>query len=259
MGGRLDRADNETQDHLENTRSSSKDKAFSGRVGANYMLPGGLVPYVSYAESFLPQIGRDASGNPFTPTRGKQYELGIKYQPADQSLLLTAAIFDLRKTNVPTTDPDNPDYQRQTGEIRSRGLELEAKAALTRQINLTGQFTYNDVSVTRSNDGNVGKHPINVPRLMASAWVDYAFADAAPGLSAGLGIRHVGKRYSDDLNTVSTPGYTLFDAAARYDTGPWRLALNVSNLLDKDYVATYAYGYYRGVPRTVTASLRYRF
>lgn len=228
-------------------------------LGVNYMLPNGLVPYASYAESFLPQSNRDANGNPFVPTRGKQYELGLKYQPADSKVLLTAAIFDLRKTNVPTTDPDNPDYQQQTGEIRSRGLELEAKAEMTRQIKLTGQFTLTDVAVTRSNDGNVGKHPINVPKLMASAWLDYAFANAAPGLSAGLGIRHIGARYSDDLNTVTTPAYTLLDAAVRYDTGPWRLALNVANLLDKSYVATYAYGYYRGVPRTATASLKYRF
>lgn len=259
LGGRFDRAGSDTTDHMEETRSSVKDKAFSGRAGVNYLLPSGLAPYASYAESFLPQSSRDAAGNPFVPTRGKQFELGLKYQPTDSNLLLTAAIFDLRKTNVPTTDPDNPDYQRQTGEVRSRGLELEAKAALTRQINLSAQFTYTDVAVTRSNDGNVGKHPINVPKLMASAWIDYAFASAAPGFSAGLGIRHMGERYSDDLNTIATPAYTLLDAAVRYETGPWRFALNVANLLNKDYVATYAYGYYRGVPRTVIASLKYRF
>lgn len=259
LGGRLDYADSDTTDYLEKTSSSVKDNAFSGRMGVNYVMPNGLVPYASYTESFLPQSGRDINGTPFVPTRGNQFEVGIKYQPTNTSLLLTAAIFDLRKTNVPTTDPNNPDYQRQTGEIRSRGLELEAKAALTRQIKLSGQFTYNDIVVTQSNDGNVGKHPVNAPKMMASMWIDYALANTAPGVSVGLGARHVGKRFSDDSNTGVTPGYTLLDAAVRYDAGPWRFALNVSNLMDKEYVATYAYGYYRGIARVATASLRYRF
>lgn len=259
LGGRFDHAKDDTDDRLDEVRTVSKDDVFSGRAGVSRVFSNGLAPYASYTESFLPQTGIDADGNPFEPTRGKQYELGVKYAPPGHAMLLTAALFDLKKNNVPTTDSADPDYQRLAGEIRSRGLELEGKAELSERLKLIAQYTYNDVEVTRSNDANLHKHPINVPDQMASMWADYSFTGAVEGLSAGLGVRYVGKRYGDDVNTIETPDYTLLDAAIRYETGPLRLALNIGNLLDKDYVASYAFGYYRGVERTAVLAARYRF
>ena len=80
------------------------------------------------------------------------------------------------------------------------------------------------------------------------------------GLSFGAGVRHVGKRYNDNVNTSSQPSHTLFDAAVGYDTGPWRLSLAITNLFDKDYVQSRAYGsYWQGIERTVRASMKYRW
>ncbi|WP_420226760.1 TonB-dependent siderophore receptor [Pigmentiphaga litoralis] len=127
VGGRIDRATIRTVDHMTGTDWRQTDNNFSGRIGVNYTLRTGLVPYFSYSESFLPVAGRDAAGKPFKPSEGKQYEAGVKYSPANSRSLFTAAIFDLRKTNVLTTDLNDSEYSTQTGGVRSQGVELEIK------------------------------------------------------------------------------------------------------------------------------------
>jgi iron complex outermembrane receptor protein len=85
------------------SQSSLDSKAFTGRVGLVYLFDNGLAPYASYSESFKPQSGTGYGGSVFKPTEGKQYEIGIKYQPPGSNSFITAAIFDLRQSNVLTT------------------------------------------------------------------------------------------------------------------------------------------------------------
>ena len=64
----------------------------------------GFVPYLSYAESFQPTSNATASPTEsFKPTEGKQWELGIKYQPPGSNTLLSAAVYDLTQKNVSVT------------------------------------------------------------------------------------------------------------------------------------------------------------
>jgi iron complex outermembrane receptor protein len=259
-GLRQDRVKSGNEDRLAASRTTQTDNATTGRLGINYLVGNGWAPYVSYAESFVPNVGVDADGNTFRASRGRQYEAGVKYIPEGTPMLFTAAVFDLEKTNVVTYDPDA--NARQIGKVRSRGLELEAKAQLTRQLRLTAAFTSLDMKVLASaNQTELGKMPILIPRQTGSLWLDYAVADAGlHGLSLGGGLRYVGKRWNDEGNTSSEPAYALVDAAVRYDTGPWRFALNIANLFDKHYYSGRAFGsYFRGTDRNVMATVKYRF
>lgn len=259
LGGRQDTVENQSSNRLTDRQDKQRDQAFSGRAGVTYLADNGIAPYASYATSFMPQNLRTSSGDPYRPTRGKQWELGVKVQPPSGNSLFTAALFDLTKTNVETYDPSTDDYV-QTGKIRSRGLELEAKTRLAPGLQAYAAYTYNDVKVVASQDADMGKTPIQVPRHLASAGFDYAFTGSLQGVSAGLGVRHVGRRYDNPANTQSTPSFTLVDAALRYDNGPWRFALNIANLFDKRYVASRAYGgYYLGAERNFTLMAKYRF
>ncbi len=105
-------------------------EAFSGRAGLAYQFDNGIVPYISYSTSFEPVSGLDYNGRAFDPTTGKQYEAGIKYKPTDWNGLLTLSWYDLTQQNVTTNDPDHTGYSIQQGEIRSRGIELEAKGEI---------------------------------------------------------------------------------------------------------------------------------
>lgn len=256
LGGRHDEVKSHSRSGTQFDRQ--RDHAFSGRAGLSYLAPRGVTPYISYAESFVPQTLKTAAGESFQPTRGTQWEIGLKVQPEGGDSLFTVALFDLTKTNAPTYD-DQGDPQP-TGEVRSRGLELEAKTRLARNLDAYAAYSYNDIEVTKSLDIDLGKVPMQVPRRLASAGIDYTFTGALQGFSTGAGVRYVGKRYDDMANTISSKSFTLVDAAIRYDQGPWRFALNVANLFDKDYVASRAYGgYYPGAERSFTLTARYRF
>lgn len=243
------------------------DAAWTGKAGLTYVFANGIAPYASYSESFKPVSGTDFYGKPFDPETGTQYELGVKYQPPGQDSLFTAALFDLTRANTLTTDPAHTTHSIQVGESRSRGLELEARTALSPQWDVIGAYTYMDTKVVKDNSGNEGNRLPAVPRHQASAWAMYHLpADTElKGLSLGGGLRYVGAT-TNPANTVLVPSFTLVDAAVTYDMGALsermegtELALNVKNLFDKRYVASCYYGEWcaYGYERTVTASVRY--
>ena len=268
LSGRHDRASNVTDvttlgspDHFRNT-----DTAYTGRAGVTYLFSNGIAPYFSYSQSFLPQPGidRNNDGKPFDPTRASQYEVGVKYQPPGTRSLFTAALFDLTKTNVLIPDLRAQGILTQTGEIRSRGAEVEARTEVFRGLNFIGAFTYNDVKVTESFDGFAGKMPIRVPNLTTSGWLDYNFSalniDWLKGFSIGGGARYVGRVFNDDANTSITPSFTLFDAVLRYDHGPWRFIINANNIFNEKYFSASSGGnFFRGTERMVIGTLKLHF
>lgn len=259
LGLRHDKTTSDTHDRVNAVKATQDDNATTGRVGLNYLVGNGWSPYISYAESFVPNVGVDADGATFKPSDGKQVEVGIKYIPSDLPISFGAAIFNLEKTNVVTYDASFD--ARQVGKVRSRGLELEAKADLSKQLRMTAAFTMLDMKVLNSaNAAEVGNMPILTPEQNASLWLDYSFAGNLQGVSVGSGLRYIGKRWNDVANTSSEPSYTLVDVSARYDTGPWRFSINIGNLFDREYLSGRAYGsYFRGAERNMVATARYQF
>lgn len=270
LGGRYDWASSSTENWSiasARRRASTSDEAFSGRVGLVYLADNGLAPYLSYSEGFTPNAGTDFAGKPFEPTEAKQYEAGVKFQPNGSNSSVTAAVFEITQSNVLTADPDavnHPNSTVQTGEVRSRGLELEGVASLSNELNLIATYTYQDVKVTKANDESDGKTPISIPtpRNLASAWADYTLHDGLlKGLGFGAGVRYTGRNPGAPDNSLNVPSYTLLDAAVHYETGPWRFAVNASNLTDKEYIAG-CYDATRciyGNGRTVLGTASYRW
>ena len=152
--------------------------------------------------------------------------------------------------------------RRQIGEVRSRGLELEAQADLGSGVRMTGAWTLMDMEILKGAPAEIGKTPTNRPRDMFSVWLDKTLREGQfAGLGFGLGVRYMGSSWGDSANTFKVPDATVLDAAIRYATGPWRFSLNIGNLLDKEYIgtcgsATTCYYEYR---RTATLSASYAF
>ncbi len=263
VGGlRHDWARDKLTDHLGGTTTTQTDEATTYRVGVVYTTPLGIAPYASYTQSFVPLSGgTDAQGNPFDPETGEQYEIGVKYQPPGVNSFITLSLFHLARQNVQTPDPNDPaNFFVQTGEIVTKGLEVEGVASLTSNLDLIATYSYTDAEVTESNDVDLGRIPTGVPEHMASLWADYTVGEGdLAGLSAGGGVRHVGKSPGDSVNSFFVPSATLVDAALRYEHGDFRLALNVTNLLDKEYVSTCFSdnSCYYGQGRTVIGRLTY--
>jgi len=269
LGARHDHAQGSTSYRTGAATVAQTSSANSYRAALGHVFDSGLMPYVSYSESFEPVSGADRWGTPFLPTRGKQTELGIKYQPANSDALLTASVYNLEQTNVLTTDPSATRYSIQTGRVRSRGADLEAKLRLSKASTVLLAYSLTDTKVLSSNTNNLGMALALVPRHQASLWLDHAFTEPhLQGLTLGLGVRHTGSTWGNAANTVQNPGFTLLDAAIGFDlvrlSPSWRgtkLALNISNLTDKTYVAacTSATGCYWGAERRINATMTYRW
>ncbi len=262
--------------------SSLSAEAFTGRFGVIYNFDNGVAPYFSYSESFEPQSGTGWNNAPFKPIEGNQYEVGIKYQPPGSATMLSVAAFDIRRENMTTTDPDpthlcgtsNARCQVQAGELRTQGIELEAKTEPMRGLTLLAGYSLLDNAYSKANPNLTGfnlkgKSPVGVPSQQASAWARYQLQGGPlAGLGVGGGVRYIGSSYVDDANTIKVPSVTLFDLMLDYDLGRvspslkgMQVALNVQNLFDKEYIASCSgdswcwYGY----QRSIKASLRYRW
>lgn len=262
LGGRYSYVDQKTEDLLAGGTENKNDDAFTGRVGLTYLFDNGLAPYVSYTEGFVPTQGTDLSGDSFDPEESVQYEAGVKYQPKGFNALFTASVFHLTKTNVLTRDPDNIFNSLQAGEVRSRGIELEAKASLTEGLDVSAAYSYTDAEVTKSNDVDLGQRPVIVPEHTAAAWLNYRFQDGPlEGLGLGGGVRYVGSSYNDSANTSKNPDYALVDARLSYEfLENLSIQVNANNLFDKEYTTTCSFGScFYGTGRRVLASLSYRW
>ncbi|MBU2570253.1 MAG: TonB-dependent siderophore receptor [Gammaproteobacteria bacterium] len=267
LGGRYDFADSETTNRLTGVRTRQNDSEFTGRAGLVYLADNGLAPYFSYARSFLPVMGTDASGKTFVPETGEQYEFGVKYQPAGYNSFITVAYFDLTRKNFLTPDPMTF-INVQRGEAHSRGVELEGVASLENGLNLTASYTYTDAEVTESSfAAEIGEPLEYAPEHKASLWTDYTIRTGiAQGLGFGGGVRFLGPSYGNSFaarNDIRIPGAVLVDAAVHYEWKNFQLAVNLHNALDKEYIATAftSGGEFAtfGPRRAVTGSIAYNF
>ena len=248
------------------------DSKFTWRVGALYLTPIGLAPYVSYSTSFEPQSAQLRDGSLAKPSLGKQIEAGAKYQVPGTDILITGAWFRIEQSKVVVSYPDFTSAQ--VGKVRSEGIEVEASGSLPHGFNLKLAYSRQRVKNVEDVDpAKVGRSLATVGRGGITANLEWApKSGPAAGLTIGGTVRHVDPVYADvyfDGVARYTPAYTLFDALIRYDLGKASarldgvtVAVNATNLFDKTHLtscyANYGWCWY-GNRRTVQATIGYRW
>ena len=253
-GLRHDWMDLATTNLLTGARATGESSETTKRLALTYKATNALSFYGSYAESVGPAT------TTVVPERGEQLELGVKYRPDSFHGMFSAAVYDLTKNNITRTNPAT-NLPETIGEVRVRGLDLEAKAELTDRLSLTAGYSYMDSKVVENGTaGNVGKEMTFVPRHTASVWMNYAVpaSDRRGAMTLGLGARLNGAYYFDAANTTRNASYVTVDASFSYDLAEdVAVSLAVSNLFDKKAVAYGGYGadwYNPG--RKITATVR---
>ena len=293
LGGRFDRARSwGITRQLTSFQATGQDvtsEAFTGKASLLYLFDNGIAPYVAYTEAFEPiPAGRiydpafgDAGRLP-EPIRSNQWEGGVKYQPPGTDILLTAAAFDIKRENALTADTTRPGqgFSLQSGEVRVKGLEFEARANLTSGLSLTGGVSVLDPRATKDTGTTLnallnrqvplqGRQPTAIPDKTASLFMNYEFQGGALlGLSIGGGVRYISSQWGDAANVFRVPASTLVDAMAKYEfkyIAPslkgLEVQVNAQNLFNERYVSS-CFGYtgcYFGPARTIYATLRYRW
>ncbi|NJN12296.1 MAG: TonB-dependent siderophore receptor, partial [Richelia sp. RM1_1_1] len=264
-GVRFDNVNGFYEDRETNTSINEvSDSKFSPRFGIVYQPGDTTTLYASWSNSFTPQIfGRNSSGEPFEPVTSEQLEVGIRQELFDKKLLAGLALYQITRENVATTDPNSDDFfdRIQTGEQRSRGVELDISGEISPGWKIIANYAYTDAQVTEDNLIPVGDRLPNVPYNSASLWTTYEIQSGnLQGLGAGLGIVYVGERQGGLPNTVTVPSYVRTDAALFYRRRQFEARLNFKNLFDIDYYDANDFSSINPQePFTVIGSFSYKF
>lgn len=205
------------------------------------------------------------------PQTGESWESGIEWRDGNQRY--QASLYRLDLENELMYDPfaDNSLFGPGAGaninldKTRREGLLLEGERSLTPRLSLGGQYSFTDSEYRAGL--NKGNEVPWVSRHSASSHINYLLM---PGLNAYLEAVYTGARYlsSDDGQVLPREGgYTLFNAALKYQYRQFDAKLRVNNLTGKRYdsFATYVSwqtgnkGLYPAPEEDVQLSVGYRF
>ena len=260
-GARFERFEHDYQNYVGKSWQAA-DNAVTPRVGVIYDLTDTVAVYADAARSFKPNTGASREGGGFAPEKGKSYEMGIKWEALDRQLSVDAAIYQIEKKSVLTTDPVDNTFSVAAGQVRSRGFDLNVAGNLTPEWRVIGGYAYVDAEVTRDNTLRSGTRLMNIPRNSFSLLNVYEFQDGAlKGLGLGAGGKYVDQRAGQTANTAfSMDAYTVVDLLGYYKVNERvRLNLDVKNLFNREYEEG-AFGNiyaYPGAPRTVQVGIAY--
>jgi outer membrane receptor for ferric coprogen and ferric-rhodotorulic acid len=235
----------------------TEDKT-SPYAGLTYDFTDNLLGYVSYSDIYQPQDQSNAGGAYLDPTKGKNYEVGVKADWLNKRLLTTLAVFKAEQEGLATGAGYNSSAQYYyTGvDVESKGVEFEATGQLTDNLNLV--FGYTALKL----DGDDGDDTYQwVPRRTANLMLT-AHLPSYAALSYGIG-----GRWQSDISNVESNGFTVRqdDYAVLNSFVAWKvlpdvtLQLNANNITDEKYINTLRYSGYYGAPSNYTASVNWRF
>lgn len=264
LGGRGDFVENKVTNFLNvSANQRQPDQAFSPRVGLVYQPIQPVSLYASYSQSFAQNLGTTSGNSLFKPSRGTQYEVGVKTDFLSGRLSSTLALYQLTLSNTLTPDPNNSTFNVQTGEQRSRGVELNITGEILPGWNVIASYAYTDARVTKDKNKvyAISNRLVNVPDNSASLWTTYTFSKGnLRGLGFGLGLFYFGEREGDLKNSFSVPSYLRADAAVYYKINRFSIALNIKNLSNVRYFTPRTINLvYPEDPLTVEGTVSWKF
>jgi iron complex outermembrane receptor protein len=261
LGGRFDIVNQTFEDLIANTTDFQQDEAFSPAVGLVYQPTENLSLYGRFSRSFEQVTGTMLDNRLFEPQRGTLYEVGLKAEILDGRLFGNLALYNIIQSNVLTSDPRDPNFSIQTGEQRSRGVELDIAGEILPGWDIIASYAYTDARVTEDNQIPEGNRLNNVPEHTFSLWNKYEIQSGdLQGLGFGLGLFYVGERQGDLDNTFQLPSYLRTDAALYYQRNNFQAQLNFKNLFGINYFeASEGRRVFPGAPFEVLATVRWEF
>ena len=245
---------------------SRVDWAASPRVGVVYALRPNASLYGNYSRTFDPSgenLSLATNNAQLKPEVTENYEGGTKWELLRSRLLLTASVFRLDRTNIKTTDPNDPTALLNLGEQRTDGAEVNGQGELTRHWRIYGGYAWLDgriVSSTTLSNGVLlqGRRPAMTALRNGSLWTSYDFRN---GFGVAAGMVSKSAQFAATDNLARLPGYARVDASAFYRAARYELQVNVQNVGNHRFydAAQSDYQIYPAAPISGTATVRYRF
>ncbi|MGB7260035.1 MAG: TonB-dependent siderophore receptor [Pseudolabrys sp.] len=241
-GARVDRFDMSALDMNTDTNRARVDTMVSPQAAVIVKPVENLSIYGAYSVSYLPASGDQFSSlNDGTlllqPQKFENKEVGVKWNILPQ-LQYTAAVYELKRTNVPIADPNNPGFFFPSGSHRIRGFETGLTGYVTKDWQSSFGYAYTDARITSDTSATIvaGNRVQLVPFNQFSWWNKYQID---PTWAAALGVIYFSNSFASSDDSVKMPGFVRFDAAIYMKINDtWRAQLNVENIFDKGYWAS---------------------
>ncbi len=253
--------------------------AISPRAGAVFKLNEALSLYGSVSTGFQTPQDNEVLTNPdLKHARLVNYEVGLKGSDGRRFSFSTAFFYtDVKDEIVYTIEPSGERTYTNAGRTRKKGFEFDGRVRLFRALTLGGAYSYFDfryrefteyevrypgpVVIAHSRDGN--RLPY-IPRYMYNLYLQWWPLE---GLRFRVDTTTWGPYFVDNANTETYSDYKLVtNLTVGYGKGDrFTLYLNVNNLFDRKYVATYEKDIrgntriYPAPPRTYTVRVSYTF
>ncbi len=224
------------------SRSDADDNFIAPQVGLSYLPVENVSLYVNYGLQYDLLTGVDAKLAPLKPEETTTYETGLKWWPS-QDINLSLAFFQMTKNNWAITDGNNSIFRMQEGRFRSTGYEFSLMGFVVPHVKTAINFTKTKTeSLKQSVDGKddylLAQTQVGVPSNSGSFWFQYHSEPyGTHGWAFGFGATHVGGReFTLQFIESKFSEYTLVDVAVSYLHEDFRVALNVDNVTDEEWI-----------------------
>ncbi len=242
LGGREVRLDEHAFDKDGNQSRQTQQYVFLPQAALIYKPVENLSLYTSYSKGL--SLGGTApwfalnSFETLAPTVSRQIEAGVKYDW--RRISFAAAVFQTRQAYQYAKPDDAGTYTYvQQGQQKNTGLELSANGWVTSRLQIAASAAAIRARVSGSGTPEYeGHQAINVPKLRASLYADYALP-WVDGLAVLGGVQYSASKYANRTGQVEVGDYAIFNVGSRYSTRiegyETVFRLTVDNVFDKRY------------------------
>lgn len=235
------------------------ERELSPYAGITYELLDNVLAYASYSDIYQPQDQTDFNEQYLDPSKGVNYEIGVKAEWLDRRLLTTFAWFSAEQENLATYAGlnDSGTYYYEGVDIDSKGFELEVAGSINEYVDVILGLTKLELEGTDGEDIYEW-----VPRETVNLTVSSRFP-SLPDVKIGLTGRWLSETAKLDESSgvmIRQDSYTRLDSFVRWDLlDNVSIRANVHNVTDEKYIVSlYQVGFY-SEPRNYSVSFDYQF
>ncbi|WP_314387985.1 TonB-dependent siderophore receptor [Pseudomonas brenneri] len=242
LGGREVRLDEKAFDQYGAQERHTQQYVFLPQASLIYKPIENISLYTSYSKGL--SLGGTApwfAKNPdvtLAPTVSRQIEAGVKYDW--RRISFAAAVFQTRQAyQYAKPDSAGEFTYVQQGQQKNTGLELSANGWATERLQIATSVAAIRARVNGSGTPQYEDHQtINVPKLRASVYADYALP-WVNGLAVLGGVQYSASKNANRTGNVEVGDYAVVNVGSRYSTKvdgyETVFRLSVDNLFDKRY------------------------
>ena len=228
---------------LEELDLSYIDSSVSPQLGVVYLPTDDFSIFASTGKQFDIVNGLQTGNSPAQPEKTTANEVGVKWWPLEE-FNVSSSLFQITKENFAIPGDANTGFANihQDGSIQSTGAEINMIGFITPHIKLS--TNYSKIKATSEENSGVSDGLLRallkgIPQRNGSLWLQYHTQPYGKrGWSIGAGTSYVGKRvYELQQITADLPSYTLIDTSIAFKNDDFRVALNVDNITNKQWLA----------------------